>query len=56
MVTIAVNVAKVILAVGVATGIIILASKADPEGAKAVLEKAASAAGRIPGEHPAVPA
>lgn len=41
MVNVVVNISKIILAVGVATGIIILASKADAEGAKEVLCTAA---------------
>lgn len=41
MVNVVVNVSKIVLAAGVATGIIILATKADAEGAKEVLNTAA---------------
>ena len=40
MVTVTVNVAKIVLMAGVAIGIIILANKVDGEGSKEVLGKA----------------
>lgn len=45
MVNVVIDVAKVVVAVGVATGIIVLATKADAEGAKEILGKAAGNAG-----------
>jgi len=45
MVNIVIDVAKVVVAVGVAAGIIVLATKADAEGAKEILGKAAGNVG-----------
>ena len=41
MASVVVNVSKIVVAVGIAAGIIILASKVDSEGAKVVLSTAA---------------